>query len=328
MIDSHAEAAALREERPRGDTPAGGRTGTTVRPRRRKLRRVLTAAGFLAPGFLLYGVFVVGPMLYSLRISFYDWNIVAAAQSEWVGIANYTRALTDPTFLRAVANTTVYAVVTVPAQIVIGVGLALLLNQAIRGRAIFRVLYYLPVVVPWVIVALLFKYLFVGQGGVVNYLLRDVLGIIESNLLWLADEILIFVPIHLLGIWKGVGWTAIIALAGLQTIPRELEEAAEIDGAGTVARFRYVILPLLRPTLTFLTVVLAIGALNAYVSNLLITDGGQPFNKTHFVLTLMYQETFSRLDFGYGAAISYLLTAIVFAISLLQIRLMKRRNEL
>lgn len=292
------------------------------------MRHLPAAAAFLAPGLVLYALFVVGPMLYSLRISFYDWNIVAAADSQWVGLANYARALTDPTFLRAVANTAAYAAVTVPAQIVIGMGLALLLNQAIRGRAFFRVLYYLPVVIPWVIVALLFKYLFVGQGGIVNYLLRDVLNVIETNILWLADEILVFVPIHLLGIWKGVGWTAIIALAGLQTIPRELEEAAEVDGAGAVARFRYVILPLLRPTLTFLTVVLAIGALNAYVSNLLITDGGQPFNRTHFVLTLMYQETFSRLDFGYGAAISYLLTVIVFAVSVIQMRMLRREVDL
>jgi multiple sugar transport system permease protein len=107
-----------------------------------------------------------------------------------------------------------------------------------------------------------------------------------------------------------------------------LEDAAEVDGAGPWQRFRYVTLPLLRPTLVFLVVVLVAGGLNAYVSNLLITDGGQPFGETHFVLTLMYQETFTRLDFGYGAAISYILTALVFAVSVVQIRLLRRRVDL
>lgn len=297
-------------------------------PRRPGARRAAVALLFLLPGLLLYGTFLLGPMLYSLRISLYDWNVFSPETSQWVGIDNYVRALTDPVFLRAVANTVAYTAITVPAQIVLGLGVALLLNQAIRGKAIFRVLYYLPVITPWVIVALLFKFLFVGQGGLVNYLLRDVLGLIERNILWLADPIGVFVPIVLLGVWKGIGWTAIIALAGLQTIPEELEEAARVDGAGPLARLRYIILPLLRPTLVFLTVVLVLGGLNAYVSALLITDGGQPFNRAHFVLTLMYQETFTRLDFGYGAAISYLLTVLVFAVSVVQIRLLGKRVEL
>ncbi|MBA2725531.1 MAG: sugar ABC transporter permease, partial [Actinobacteria bacterium] len=248
--------------------------------------------------------------------------------SEPVGFDNYSRALGDPIFRRAVVNTVAYTLVTVPGQIILGMGVALLLNQAIRGRALFRVLYYLPVITPWVIVTLLFEYMFVGQGGLVNWLLRDVLGVIQKNVLWLADPILTFVPIHLLGIWKGVGWTAIIALAGLQAIPQELSDAASVDGASPLSRFRYITLPLLRPTVVFLMVVLVIGGLNAYISNLLITDGGNPLDLTHFVLTLMYEATFTRLDFGYGAAISYLLAVFVFMVSLVQIRLLRRRVEL
>jgi len=267
-------------------------------------------------------------MVYSARISFYDWNIVDPTRSEPVGLGNYARAIADPVFRRAVVNTLVYTLVTVPGQIVVGVAMALLLNQAIRGRAFFRVLYYLPVITPWVIVTLLFEYMFVGQGGLVNWLLRDVLGVIQQNVLWLADPILTFVPIHLLGIWKGVGWTAIIALAGLQAIPQDLLDVASVDGATPVARFRHITLPLLRPVLVFLVVVLVIGGLNAYISNLLITDGGNPLDRTHFVLTLMYEATFTRLDFGYGAAISYLLAAFVFMVSVVQIRLLRRRVEL
>ena len=302
--------------------------GLVGRSTSKPFRRLSRAAIFLIPGLAVYLTFLLGPMIYAARLSFYDWNIVNPALSKPVGLDNYSRALSDPVFRRAVLNTIVYTLVTVPGQIVLGVGVALLLNQAIRGRAFFRVLYYLPVITPWVIVTLLFEYMFVGQGGLVNWLLRDVLGVIQSNVLWLADPILTFVPIHLLGIWKGVGWTAIIALAGLQAIPQEMLDAASVDGASPRARFRYITLPLLRPVLVFLLVVLVIGGLNAYISNLLITDGGNPLDLTHFVLTLMYEATFTRLDFGYGAAISYMLAIFVFMVSVVQIRLLRRRVEL
>jgi multiple sugar transport system permease protein len=292
------------------------------------LNQFFNALLFLLPGLLLFLTFIIGPMVYSFRISFYDWKIVNPEKSEWIGLANYARALSNPVFRRAVLNTSIYALVTVPAQIIIGLFVAVLLNQSIRGRSFFRVMYYLPVITSWVIVSLLFEYMFSGQAGLVNYLLRDVLHIIPNNILWLADPVLAFVPIHMLGIWKGIGWTAIIFLAGLQAIPAHLYEAAEVDGAGSFDRFFHITIPLLRPTTIFLIVVLTIGALNAYISNLLITNGGDPLDLTHFVLTLMYEATFNRLDFGYGSAISYLLTVFIFVISVVQIRLLRQRIEM
>jgi len=292
------------------------------------ISKYLTAALFLLPGFLLFATFIIGPMIYSFRISFYDWKILKPENSEWLGLANYTRALGDPIFRRALLNTTLYALITVPGQIIAGLAIALLLNQGIRGKASFRIIYYLPVITSWVIVSLLFEYMFNGQAGLVNYLLRDVFGVINENIIWLADPVLTLVPIFLLGIWKGVGWTAIITLAGLQSIPEHLYEAAEVDGARAPQKFWYVTLPLLRSTLVFLAVVLTIGALNAYISNLLITNGGDPLDKTHFVLTLMYEATFTRLDFGYGSAVSFLLTFIVFIISIAQIRMLRRQVDI
>jgi len=298
-----------------------------VRVDQRRFRNIATALLFLLPGFLLFFTFVIGPMIYSFRLSLYDWNIVKPEKSEWIGLANYARALGDPIFRRAVLNTLVYTLVTVPGQIIIGLIIAVLLNQDIRGKSFFRVVYYLPVITSWVIVSLLFEYMFIGQAGLVNYVLRDMLHVIPKNILWLADPILAFVPIHLLGIWKGVGWSAIITLAGLQAIPDHLYEAAEVDGAGAADRFFSITIPLLRPTLVFLLVVLTIGGLNAYISNLLITNGGDPLDLTHFILTLMYEATFTKLDFGYGSSISYLLTAFVFVISVVQIRLLRQRVE-
>ena len=286
---------------------------------------LLPALIFLLPGLLLFGLFFLGPMLYSLRISFFEWKIVRPEQSVFVGLDNYQKALSDPIFQRAILNTLAYTVSTVTFKLFLGLGVALLLNKKFRGRTFFRVAYYLPVITSWVIVSLLFEYMFNGQAGLVNYVLKDILRLIPKDILWFADPILTLVPIILLDIWKGIGWTAIIFLAGLQTIPAELYEAARVDGASSAAQLRYITWPLLGPTTIFLVVVLVIGGLNAYVPFQLMTNGGDPMDLTHSVLTLMYEATFGRINFGYGAAISYLLTLFVFVVSLVELRLMKQQ---
>jgi multiple sugar transport system permease protein len=278
---------------------------------------------FLLPGLVLFALFFLGPMLYSLRISFFEWKIVHPEQSVFVGLRNYQRALSDDVFQRAILNTLAYTVITVSVKLFLGLAVALLLNQRVPGRTFFRVAYYLPVITSWVIVSLLFEYMFNGQAGLVNYVLKDILQVIPKNLLWFADPILTLVPIILLDIWKGIGWAAIIFLAGLQSIPNELYEAARVDGADSRAQLRFI--TYLAGTTVFLIVVLVIGGLNAYVPFQLMTNGGDPMDQTHSVLTLMYEATFGRIDFGYGAAISYLLTLFVFVISVIELRLMKRQ---
>jgi multiple sugar transport system permease protein len=286
---------------------------------------LLPALIFLLPGLVLFALFFLGPMLYSLRISFFEWKIVHPDQSVFVGFQNYQRALSDPIFRRAILNTLAYTVITVSVKLFLGLGVALLLNDAFRGRTFFRVAYYLPVITSWVIVSLLFEYMFNGQAGLINYFLKDILHVIPKNILWFADPILTLVPIVLLDIWKGIGWAAIIFLAGLQTIPAELYEAARVDGASSWAQVRYITWPLLASTTIFLVVVLVIGGLNAYVPFQLMTNGGDPMDLTHSVLTLMYEATFGKIDFGYGAAISYLLTIFVFIISIVELRLMRQK---
>jgi multiple sugar transport system permease protein len=292
---------------------------------RRRSSDLIPAMIFLLPGMVLFGLFFLGPMFYSLRISFFEWKIVHPEQSVFVGLGNYQRALSDPIFRRAILNTLAYTVITVIAKMILGLGVALLLNQRFRGRTFFRVAYYLPVITSWVIVSLLFEYMFNGQAGLVNYILKDILRLIPKDVLWFADPILTLVPIILLDIWKGIGWAAIIFLAGLQAIPAELYEAARVDGADSLAQLRYITWPLLGPTTMFLVVVLVIGGLNAYVPFQLMTNGGDPMDLTHSVLTLMYEATFGRIDFGYGAAISYLLTLFVFVVSLIELKLMRRQ---
>lgn len=273
----------------------------------------------------MFALFFLCPMLYSLRISFFEWKIVHPEQSVFVGFQNYQRALSDSIFQRAILNTFAYTIITVTIKMILGLGVALLLNGRFPGRTFFRVAYYLPVITSWVIVSLLFEYMFNGQAGLVNYILKDRLHVIPKDVLWFADAILTLVPIILLDIWKGIGWTAIIFLAGLQAIPAELYEAARVDGADSWAQLRYITWPLLGPTIVFLVVVLVIGGLNAYVPFQLMTNGGDPMDLTHSVLTLMYEATFGRIDFGYGAAISYILTLFVFIVSLIELRLLRRQ---
>jgi multiple sugar transport system permease protein len=296
-----------------------------IMPLKRRYSDLLPALIFLLPGLVLFVLFFLGPMLYSLRISFFEWKIVHPDQSVFVGFRNYQHALSDPIFQRAILNTLAYTAITVTVKMVLGLGVALLLNQRFRGRTFFRVAYYLPVITSWVIVSLLFEYMFNGQAGLVNYILKDILHLIPKDVLWFADPILTMVPIVLLDIWKGIGWAAIIFLAGLQAIPSELYEAARVDGANSTAQLRYITWPLLGPTTVFLVVVLVIGGLNAYVPFQLMTNGGDPMDLTHSVLTLMYEATFGRIDFGYGAAISYLLTIFVFVVSLVELRLLRQQ---
>jgi multiple sugar transport system permease protein len=290
---------------------------------RKAYRQIIPAIIFLLPGFALFFVFFLGPLAYSLRISFFNWNFAHPDRSVFVGLKNYIVQLQSPIFQRAVANTVAYTVITVSVKMVLGFFAAVLLNQKLRGRTFFRIAYYLPVITSWVIVSLLFTYMFSGQGGLVNYFLNNVLHIVNTDVMWLADPILALVPVILVDIWKGVGWTVIIYLAGLQSIPVELVEAAAVDGANRWQRLTNIILPMMRGTLVFLVVVLILGGLNAYVPFQLIT-GGNPMDQTHSILTLMYRATFSRMDFGSGAAISYLLTLFVFMLSVVQLKLLRK----
>ena len=290
---------------------------------RRGVRELLTALPFMLPGLALVLVFVLFPLARGLQMSLYDWNLMAPAESDFVGLRNFQRALTrDPIFWTAVRNTLLYAVVTVPGQMVLGLGAALLVNVAVRGRAFFRALYYLPVVTSWLVVSYLFAYLFSDGMGPVNFFLVQVLHVLAQPVDWLHQTATAEVPITLLGIWKGVGWNMVIFLAALQYIPHELYEAAETDGATDWHRFWHITLPLLRPTLLFVSVVLLIGAFNVFLSVYLLTAGG-PQSSTEVMLSYMYTQAFKYLDFGYGVTVGLLLGLAVIAASIIQRRFIR-----
>lgn len=291
---------------------------------RARLRRSIPAYLFILPGMLLFSVWTFYPLLFSLTMSFAEWNLIKP--SRFVGLENYTRAFDDPVFWLALRNTLFYVVVTVPGQMILGLGIALLLDGPLRARAFFRTVYYIPVVTSWVVVSLIFTYLFNGQAGLINWVLRDGVQLIDKNINWLSEPLTANIAIATLGIWKGLGWTMVIFLAGLQSVPIHLYEAAAIDGATAWQRLRHVTLPLIRQTILFILVLLTIGAFQVFISVYIMT-GGNPLHRTEVLLTYMYENSFESLDLGYGSALSYIFAIMVFTLSLAQIRLLRRRIE-
>jgi len=305
--------------------PAAGGARSGRRKLSRRTRSSLTAYAFLAPGFALFLLLIIYPMIKAFQMSFYDWNVIAGAASEFTGWKNYQAAYHDPVFWRGLQNSAFYMALTVPPQIVLGLFVATLLNNRAPARALFRVLFYLPVVTSWVVVSLLFQYLF-ADSGLVNWMLHDVSHVTSHNISWLSGRWTGMIAVSALGVWKGIGWSMMIFLAALQGVPKELLESAEVDGAGRWARFRAVTLPAIWPAAAFVTVMLVIGGLNVYISVALMTNGG-PADSTQVLLTYMYQQAFTNLNFGYGAAIAALLTIGVFILSAIQLRAFKVDQE-
>ncbi|HEV3310736.1 MAG TPA: sugar ABC transporter permease [Chloroflexota bacterium] len=298
---------------------------------RSRARRLIPIYLFILPATAVFLLWTLYPLGDALLMSFYHWNL--AGPSQFIGFNNYERALQDPVFWQAMRNICLYAIISVPGQMVFGLGAALLLDQKIRFRALFRTLFYLPVITSWVVVAVIFLYLYNGQLGLIDYLLVNTIHVIPGPVYFLGDVNWALPSIAILDIWKGIGWTMVIFLAALQGIPQQLYEAAKVDGAGAFQRLRKITIPLLRPAIAFLVVVLTIGAFNSFTQIYVMTTSGGPgtaggpLNSTESVLTFMYLKAFYTVDFGYGAAISYMYAFFILVISVVQISLLRRRYE-
>ncbi|KIY23850.1 MULTISPECIES: carbohydrate ABC transporter permease [Mesobacillus] len=269
----------------------------------------------LIPGLLFVSIFTFYPIAKMLIMSFFNWKIGYQQVSDFVGLDNYKNVLTDPIARKAMVNTLVYAVVTVPLQIVFGLLIAVLINGTKRFSVTFRLGYYLPVITSWVVVALLFKYIFSNQG-LLNFFLSDILHIVDGPVGWLSTRWSALFIAMLLGIWKGIGWNMIIFLAALQAVPKEYYEASSIDGLNRRQQFFYITLPSIRGTILFALVMLCIGAFNTYTPIAVLT-GGNPAHETEVVLTWMYFQTFNATGkMGYSAALSMIIAATIILITI------------
>lgn len=278
----------------------------------------------MLPGLAVFGLFTVYPIAKLFYISFLKSGYSTLLHPEFAGLDNYKEVLTDPNFRVAFENTLVYTLVTVPAQMILGLLVAMLINSITHLKIAFRVFYYLPVITSWVIASLVFKYVF-NTEGLLNYFLANVIHFTSGNIAWLDSRWGGMTVAMLLGIWKGIGWNMIVFLAALQSIPQELYEAASLDGANAWHKFLHVTLPGIRGTVLFALVMLTIGGFNVYTSTTLITDG-KPGHSTEVVLTWMYYKAFGAGKFGYAAALSFIIAMILAVLAILEFKLMKNKE--
>ncbi|MFA6620496.1 MAG: sugar ABC transporter permease [Bacilli bacterium] len=277
------------------------------------------------PGFAFLALFTFYPIIKTAVMSFTDWHIGENQASPWVGFQNYVSVFRDPIANIALENTFFYLLITVPGQIILGLAVALLLNKITKGSVFLRLVYYLPVVTSWVVVALLFRYIF-NTDGLFNYLLKDVLHLTSEKVAWLSTRYRSLFAATLLGIWKGVGWNMVMFLAALQAVPKDYYEAASVDGANSWQKLIHITLPSIRGTLVFALVMLTIGAFNTYTPIAILT-GGNPYHQTEVVLTWMDFQAFSAFEMGYAAALSMILTLLIMIITLAMIRVIGRKEK-
>jgi multiple sugar transport system permease protein len=285
-----------------------------------RARRLNPAYVFVAPALAAIGVFFFVPVLASVLLSFSDFDIYAVASREnlrMIGLGNYARLAYDPLFWVAVRNTLYFVLVAAPLSLLASLGAALVLSARLtRWKGVFRTMLFLPVVTTLVAVAVVWRYAFHPRIGLLNGMLAP-LGIGPID--WLGDPRWAMPAIILMTIWKNFGFNMVILVAGLQSIPERLYEAARIDGAGAAARFRHVTLPMLAPTMVFVGVMTLIGDLQLFAEPYVMTQGG-PVQATLSVVLLMYLEGFRWWNMGYAAAIALVLFAMILALTFIALR--------
>lgn len=278
----------------------------------------------LLPGILFFLIFTIYPIIKLFVMSFFEWDFGSMFNNKFIGFTNYKEVLSDTYFYTAFTNTIVYTLITVPLQMILGLLVALLLNSISHLKVTFRVLYYIPVITTWVIASLVFRYIF-NNEGLLNYFITNVANFTSNNIRWLDSRWSGMFVAMALGIWKGIGWNMVIFLAALQSVPKNLYEAADLDGANYIKKFFNVTLPCIKSTVLFALVMLTIGGFNVYTSIKLITDGG-PAHTTDTVLTWMYYKAFSAGKFGYSAAFSFIIALVLGLLAAVQFKMMKSKD--
>ncbi|NPV67958.1 MAG: sugar ABC transporter permease [Anaerolineae bacterium] len=273
---------------------------------------------FLSPGLLGLLVFIVGPVIFSLGLTTFEWNLLTPPQ--FIGLQNYASLGQDPRFWAALEHTALYTVLYVPAVMAVAFMLALLLNQPLRGRAFFRMAFYVPVVSSWVAVSMMWRWIFNPQYGLMNFLL-GLLGI--QGPAWLFDPATALYAVVIASVWKDSGFSTVLFLAGLQGIPHEYQEAAQIDGANAFQRLRYITLPLITPTAFFVLITTLIGAFQVF-DQMYLMPVEYAQRGTTVLVQLIVNNAFRYQRMGYAATLSWVLFAVIFAITVVQLRLQKR----
>jgi ABC-type sugar transport system permease subunit len=277
---------------------------------------------WVLPALLLYGTFSIVPLVSGLWLALLDWNGIDPAR--FVGLRNFARLFDDEDLFIALLHNVQYAIGTVSGKIIISLVLALLLNEALIGRTFYRTALFMPVVMSFVVVGVLWTRIYNYDFGLLNAILNAV-GLQGWTRDWIGSSATALWALIAVDVWKWYGFHMIIFLAGLQTIPQELYEAAKIDGASSLQRLRSITLPLLRPVMLVNVFVSLMGAMNAFDIPYIMTQGG-PAHATNVIALHMYVQAFSFYRFGYGAALSYVLFTLITVLALILLGVMSRNR--
>ena len=287
------------------------------------VRDAIAGYSFMAPTILVMGTFVVLPITYALFLAFNKVRILGELSYRFIGLKNFIRMASDERVWIALKNTAEYVVIVVPIQTLLALGLALLLHSQIRGKNIFRIIFFLPTVTSSAVLTLIFMWIYNSNGLLNNFL--AFLGLPTYN--WLGDPAVALKAIMLMNIWSTAPTYMVIYLAALQDIPESLYEAATIDGAKRFDQFISITLPLLRPVTFFIVVMGIIGTFQLFDQSYIFSAGsGGPNNSTLTVVLLIYQYAFKSLDMGYAAALALMLAAVIMITTIIQRYFFKEEN--
>lgn len=281
----------------------------------KQMRKSLVAYSFILPNFLGFAIFTLGPIIFALALAFLDWD--GNNPMEFVGFDNFKDLFTDSRFIVSFWNTIIYVIGTVPLTLVCALGLAVVLNQKVKGRNFFRTVSFFPYVASMVAVAAVWNMIFSPANGPVNMILSK-LGV-ENLPGWAADKHWAMITVILFSVWKSMGYYMIIYLAGLQGISGDLYEAAGLDGANTWQKFKNITWPMLSPTTFFVIIMLTINSFKVFDQMYMITQGG-PGTSTLVLVMHIYNVAFKNWDLGYASAISMVLFLLVLIVTIVQFR--------
>jgi ABC-type sugar transport system permease subunit len=287
-----------------------------VHARRRYLERNLVAYAFVGPALLVLCAFILYPAGYSLLLSFYEWSGFTPEWGPFVGFDNYVQLARDEIFWKATTNSVLFVVVRTPLEVGIAFGLALLLNQNIPGRSFLRTMFFVPVVMSLIVVTLIFQRILEPNAGLLNTFLRSI-GLDALAHGWLADPATALPAVIFVSIWKNVGFSLVILLAGLQGLPSEVIEAAKCDGANRWQLTFRVVVPLMKPIIGIAVVLSVIGGLKVFDLVFIMTRGG-PVYSTEVFATMLYREAFDLNEMGVASAIAVVMVLVIMGTSRLQ----------
>jgi len=274
----------------------------------------------ILPTFIGLMVLNIIPAIQTLILSFQKSG--SFGKSTWTGLDNYRKLVQDPNVLQATFNTFKYAIMVVPATAIISLIVAVLLNKKMKGVSVYRTIYFLPMVAAPAAIAMVWRWLYNSEYGLINYTL-SLVGMKGPN--WIADPNVALISIVIIGIWSTIGYNMILLLAGLQEIPRDYYEAANIDGASAIRQFFKITIPLVSPTMFFVVVTSIMSAFQVFDVIFMLIDQGNPaIEKTQSLVYLFYKHSFILNDKGYGAAIIMLLLAIIMVVTVIQVKLQKK----